>query len=144
MGRNNYINLCGNHTIQVFPESAFINLVSPRENTYTADSVDQDALILEVPESGSIRISMETEYLGSPDGIPLYRTKYGELKLLDCPFLIDEIFEKELTMIVSLPSLSLARQSGHPAARYMCSPYKVVRLASNTSTVLGCMGFTFQ
>jgi len=132
----NFINLTP-HDINVYDVSQFINLVNVKDNIWTADGVEGKSL-LTIPEIGiSARINTVTKQINSIDGIPMYSTQYGDIN--DLP---DDIRGSDI-LICSLPTVINANASGHPLAKQMCSPFQVVRLSTNTSTVLGCTGFTF-
>ena len=125
-----YINLTP-HEVSLYSESQFLGLEQVNPTTWIADGVEGDALDA-IPSEGCARISTSTQHI---QGV-LYRTTYGEATG------IPSEPGKDL-LIVSLPMQSMAKASGHPLASQMVSPYKVVRLRSNTSQVLGCMGFTY-
>ena len=122
------------HGVQVYNEDQFVGLEQVNPTTWVADSVEGNP-ILDLPSVGSLRISTATVDGDPIDGVPIVETTYGELVGLPTDY-IDQF------MIVSLPCQSMAKQSGHNLASKMLAPYKVVRLRSNTSQVLGCMGFT--
>lgn len=130
------INLCP-HKVDFYPEAAFQNLEQLNPTTWVADSVDESKLMQSFEASGTARISTKTVPANDVDGIPCVTTQYGELTGFP------EIHEGDV-YIVSLPTQSMAKASGHPLASVMASPYKVVRLRSNTSNILGCMGLSFQ
>jgi hypothetical protein len=124
------------HKISFFGESQFINLKSINPTAWVADGVDGDA-ITEYESAGVARISTSTLPINGVEGLPAVRTTYGELQGI--PDVSGDDF-----LVVSLPTLSAAHASGHPLADQMASPYKVVRLASDTSVVLGAIGLSFQ
>lgn len=127
-----------NHDIHVYPEVAFVNLEQTNLTTWVADSVDESKIIAHFRSSGNARIDTKTQEVESVQGIPSVKTIYGELVG------IPSIDPDEDVLIVSLPTQSMAKLANHPLAKAMASPFKVVRLRSNTSTVLGCMGLSFQ
>ena len=125
------------HSFQVYNESQFVGLEQTNPTTLIADSVEGTAL-LNLPSSGSIRIATST-VKGEPiDGIPTVKTQYGEAVGIPNNVTNDD------TLVVSLRTQSIAKAANHPLANQMATPYKVVRLRSNPSTVLGCMGLSFQ
>ena len=127
-----FINLTP-HPITVYKESQFVNLEQLNTTTWVADDVDGEP-VATFESNGSLRISTETKFLEMVGDIAIMETKYGSITG------VPENFDE--TMIVSLPTLSMAKQSQHPLADNMVSPYQVVRLREKTSTVLGCVGFT--
>ena len=130
------INLCP-HNFDVYNESQFTNLEQTNATTWVADNVEGKA-VLSIPSSGSIRIATTTVEGNPVQGIPTVVTQYGEAVGIPNNVTNDD------TLVVSLPAQSMAKAANHPLAAQMGSPYKVVRLRSNTSTVLGCMGLSFQ
>jgi hypothetical protein len=129
---------CTSHKITVFPAEAFSELEQINPTTWLADSVDESLAIASfAPGDKEARIATTTTDGEPIAGIPTVQTKYGELTGVPP-------IEEGNYLIVSLPTQSMGRTSGHPLASQMMSPHKVVRLRSNSSTVLGCMGFTFQ
>lgn len=129
------INLCP-HSFDVYKESQFTNLEQTNATTWVADGVKGEA-ILSVSSSGSIRIATTTVEGNPVQGIPTVKTVYGEA------IGIPDVNSDDV-LVVSLPAQSMAKAANHPLAAKMGSPYKVVRLRANTSTVLGCMGLSFQ
>lgn len=134
------INLTDHKVIRVFPESAFSGLEQKNATLFVADKVDESQLIVEYPKHGMIaRIGISVEEAGFVDGkVPLVKTTYGKLEG------VPSNIKPNDTLFVSLPTASMSRSAGHPLADQMVSPYKVVRLRSDTQVVLGCMGFTRQ
>ena len=133
------INLTGIHDVNVFPQEAFTCLEQVNETLWVADGVDQALELAVYPTAGmSARISTDVEAVKN-SCLPgeVVKTTYGELTG------IPEGIGPDDTLIVSLPTKTMAHSSGHPMAKQMVSPYKVVRLRSNTSQVLGCMGFSW-
>jgi hypothetical protein len=94
-------------------------------------------LIQEIPSTGNARISTSTVEGETIEGVATVKTVYGELTG------VPELGDRDY-LIVSLPTQSMAKSSGHPLASKMASPYKVVRDRANTSNVLGCLGLSFQ
>ena len=130
-------NLCP-HSFDLFKEDQFVNLQQLNPTTWVADGVDGVSIVT-LPSEGSIRIATSTVEIEPIDGnIPSVKTEYGDA--VDIP----DFIKPHDILIVSLPAQSMAKAANHPLAAQMGSPYKVVRLASNTSTVLGCMGLSFQ
>ena len=124
------------HSFDVFAEGQFIELEKMPNGTLVADSVSGPSIV-SLPSEGSIRMPTTTEYLGmGANDIPSYKTVYGEP--VGFP---DDLVEGDV-VITSLPVVSNMNVSGHPMAAFVASPYNVVRLRSNTSMVLGCMGYT--
>ena len=134
----NIINLTP-HSVDVVKECDFINLEKLNETTWVADGLVDGSWVASYPSKGVARISTSVENIEVP-GLPgtAVVTKYGEATG------IPEGIEENDVLIVSLPMQSMAVASSHPLAHQMAVPYKVVRLRGNTSTMLGCMGFTFQ
>ena len=128
------------HEVKIFPETAFSGLEQKNATLFVADSVDEKQLIVAYPKSGMIaRIAMDSEDAGLIEKVvPLVKTAYGNLEG------VPENIEDGDTLLVSLPTASMSKSSGHPLAAQMVSPYKVVRLRSDSQTALGCMGFTKQ
>jgi hypothetical protein len=131
----NYFNLTP-HPISVFNTSQFVNLQQVNAMTWWADGVDGDP-ILALDSVGNARISVSTKIIGSVDGVEFHATTYGDI--IGLP---DGIQPYDV-LIVSLPTVSNAKASGHPLAEQMVSPFGVIRLASDTSIILGCQGFTY-
>lgn len=129
-------NLCP-HSFDLYAEDQFVNLQQLNPTTWVADGVVGEPK-LSLPSVGSIRIATRTVEAEHVEGIPAVVTQYG-----DAVGIPEGVGETDI-LIVSLPAQSMAKAAGHPLAAQMGSPYKVVRLASNTSTVLGCMGLSFQ
>lgn len=125
------------HAINIYHQSAFVNLEQLNPTTWVADAVDEDKLILNVDSTGIARIAVVTTEGDEINGIPTVQTVYGELTG------IPELNDDDI-VVVSLPTQSAAKSCGHPLASRMATPYKVVRQRNNTSTVLGCMGLSFQ
>jgi hypothetical protein len=124
------------HSFDVFTKSQFINLEQTNPTTWIADGVEGNAIV-SVPSQGSVRMSTSTQELGvDSNGVPVYNTVYGELTGFPT-----ELEEGDV-VLVSLPVVSMMKASGHPLSAFVASPYNAVRLRSNTSTVLGCMGYT--
>ncbi len=123
------------HIINVFSEDQFVNLEQANPTTWVADGVVGQA-VAEYPSKGVARIAPITTDDDSIEGIPVVKTTYGEAVGIPEGIGPDDI------LIVSLPMQSMAKESGHPLAAQMVSPYKVVRSRQNGSLVLGCMGFT--
>lgn len=123
------------HSIDVYAEGNFVNLEQVNPTTWTAEGIKGEA-IASFPSVGSVRVQVKTVEADPLEGIPCVKSLYGEIEgVPDCTNLD--------TLIVSLPSIAMAKAAGMPIASQMVAPYKVVRLASNTSQVLGCMGFTY-
>ena len=130
-----FINLTP-HSIEVYREDAFINLTQVNPTTWNAEGLKEGVSpILSLPSMGNARITVSTIEATPIDGVPIVESTYGELTGIP-------EFGPSDTLIVSLPCLSLTKQSGNPLALRMVSPYKVVRSSTNGSLVLGCMGFT--
>lgn len=132
----NVVNLT-NNTVVVYPESAFQGLTQINATTWNAESVDATQKLAEYPSEGVALISVNTVERESINGIPCVQTVYGELTGIDVNTNAD-------VLIVSLATQSMARMSNHPLASRMVSPFRVIRCTSNTSLVLGCIGFSFQ
>lgn len=129
-------NLCP-HNFDLYEESQFEDLKQVNPTTWVADGVKGQAR-LSLLSAGQLRIKTSTIPNGDVEGVPTVKTQYGDLEGLP-----ENVTDKDV-LIVSLPAQSMAIASGHPLASRMASPYKVVRLASDTSKVLGCMGLSFQ
>ncbi|MGL5061362.1 MAG: hypothetical protein ACRC62_15420 [Microcoleus sp.] len=130
-----FINLTP-HSVEVYAEIAFINLEQVNPTTWVADSIEGTA-IMSIESSGSARISTSTVEAGVVDNVPMVATQYGEAMGIPADVAPGDL------LIVSLPMQSMMKASNHALAGQAVAPYKVVRLRSNTSTVLGCMGFTY-
>ena len=130
-----FINLTS-HSIQIFDKENFVNLVETKPGSLVADSVEGEP-ILSVASSGEARIAMKTELLPSMDGVQMFKTEYSDL------IGIPEGISEDDILIVSLATKSNTNASGHPLAKQMVSPYRVVRLTSNTSQILGAIGLTY-
>lgn len=137
MDNYTFVNLTP-HAIDVYSKDQFVNLEQSNPTTWIADSVTGAPTLL-LPQPQSIaRISVKTvDALISIPGVEMVETQYGEITGLPAEYTETTLF------VVSLPTQSNAKAAGHPLANQMVAPYKVVRLRSNTSTILGCMGFTF-
>jgi len=127
------------HSVDIFEESAFVNLNSINATTLVADGVVEENLILKLSSIGNLRIKTATLTVDMGLEFPTVKTEYGELEGLPP---ID--FKEEDILIVSLPTQSMCRAAQHPLSFQMATPYRVVRLKTNTSHVLGCMGLSFQ
>jgi hypothetical protein len=135
------------HAINVYSEDAFVNLSQidlntnkPNPTAWYADGiVDGATAIADFPSVGNARIAVTTHPNGSVGGIPTVKTGYGDITGMP-----EVNFKPDDVLLVSLPLQGNAIAAKHPLASQMATPYKVVRLRSNTSTVLGCMGFSFQ
>jgi hypothetical protein len=134
-----FINLTP-HSVQVYDLYQFKGLKEINPTTLVADGVEGDP-ILDLPSEGVARISCDTERDGSHDGIPMFKTEYGELTGITPEHCLASLSE-DVRFIVSLPTKGMAQQAGHPLASRMVSPFRVVRSSQNGSIVLGCMGFT--
>lgn len=130
-----FINLTP-HAVQVFAKTQFVGLEQVNPTTWVADGVEGKA-IAEFASEGILRISTNTVEAADIEGIPMAATEYGEL------IGVPEGVSESDRLIVSLPAKSMAVAAGHPLAKQMVSPYKVVRSKENGSLVLGCMGFTY-
>jgi ABC-type uncharacterized transport system YnjBCD substrate-binding protein len=123
------------HSVQVFSAEQFVNLEQVNPTTWVADSVEGEPLA-NYESQGVARISTSTApKLNDSLAGQVVETVYGEITGL-------EMAQPGDTLIVSLPTKSMATAAGLVAAKYMVSPYKVVRSRANGSVVLGCMGFT--
>lgn len=128
------------HTISIYEHTQFVNLEKVNATTWVADRVEGEPLF-STPSVGSLRIASTVEIVNIVNlgfKFDTVKTRYGELTGLDICLSSEDI------LIVSLPTQSMALASGHPLASQMASPYKVVRQKECTSTVLGCMGLSFQ
>lgn len=118
------------HSFDVYAQDQFVNLELVK-GSYIADGVEGDP-IFSAESEGSIRMPMTKEFLGNDTlGVPVYKTVYGEPDGFPTDLVEGDI------VITSLPVLSNMNASGHPMASFVASPSDVVRLRSNTSTVLG-------
>jgi hypothetical protein len=125
------------HSFDVYKKEQFVNLEQTNPTTWIADGVEGDSIV-SVPSQGSVRMSTSTQELGvDADGVPVYNTVYGELT----GFPIEDLKEGDV-VLVSLPVVSMMKASNHTLSAFVASPYNAVRLRSNTSQVLGCMGYT--
>lgn len=126
------------HSVQVYKPEQFIELEQVKPTTWLADGVEWSPL-RDYPSSGyEARIAVSEKVTQEVDGVPCVETTYGEVTGLP------QDLDPEATLLVSLPTASMAKSAGHPLASRMVSPKGVVRLRSDTSVILGCMGFTRQ
>ncbi|MEM9263930.1 MAG: hypothetical protein AAGA46_00225 [Cyanobacteria bacterium P01_F01_bin.13] len=123
------------HPVHVYNEEDFEGLVQKSPTTWVAEQVSGQAI--EYKSEGVARISTDTERVESSLPGETVKTTYGDANGIPQDLSGDEV------LIVSLPMQSMAKQAGLASASQMVAPYKVVRLASDTSKVLGCMGFTY-
>jgi hypothetical protein len=123
------------HSFDVYAQAQFVGFEQVNPTTFIADSVGGDP-ILSLPSEGSVRIATSTESLGIVNGVPAFKTVYGEASGFPTDLNDGDV------VIVSLPVVSSLNASGSPLAKYAASPYKAVRLRSNTSQVLGALGYT--
>lgn len=142
------INLCP-HVITLFTEEQFLGLSQEKPTLWLADGV-VGCPLAEFQSQGSARISVTTEAAGTTadNGLPLYlhreveipifQTVYGELILPPEINITDDDI-----LVVSLPTASMARQSGHPLSKQMVTPYQVVRLRTDTNIIIGATGFSY-
>lgn len=124
------------HSVEVYAENQFVNLEQVNPTTWVADKVEGEPLA-SYPSQGVARISTSTNVVMN-DALAgeIVEAAYGQITGL-------ESVQPGDTMIVSLPTKSMAVAAGLVGAKYMVSPYKVVRSRQNGSLVLGCMGFTY-
>ena len=124
------------HSFDVYAKEQFVNLEQTNPTTWIADGVE-GLPIVSVSSQGSVRMSTSTQQLGvDSDGVPVYNTVYGEASGFPT-----DLNEGDV-VLVSLPVVSMMKASGHPLQTFVASPYNAVRLRSNTSQVLGAMGYT--
>jgi hypothetical protein len=124
------------HSVQVYSADQFVNLEQVNPTTWVADSVEGEP-VASYESQGVARISTSVEpKVNDALAGQVVETVYGEITGL-------EAAQPGDTLIVSLPTKSMATAAGLVAAKYMVSPYKVVRSSENGSLVLGCMGFTY-
>lgn len=124
------------HSFDVYAKDQFVNLEQTNPTTWIADGVEGDAIV-SVPSQGSVRMATSTEELGvDSQGVTAYNTVYGEASGFPT-----DVVEGDI-VVVSLPVVSMMKASGHPLSSFVASPYNAVRFRGNTSTVLGCMGYT--
>ena len=124
------------HSFDVYKKEQFVNLEQTNPSTWIADGVTGESII-SLPSQGSVRMSTSTQELGvDANNVPAYNTVYGEASGFPT-----DVVEGDI-VIVSLPVVSMMKASNHSLAAFVASPYNAVRLRSNTSTVLGAMGYT--
>jgi hypothetical protein len=124
------------HSFDVYNKEQFVNLEQTNPTTWIADGVEGEP-IFSIPSKGSVRMSTSTQELGvDNDGVPVYNTVYGEASGFPTDLKEGDV------VLVSLPVVSMMKASGHPLSAFVASPYNAVRLRSNTSQVLGAMGYT--
>ena len=123
------------HSVEFYNQIQFENLEQRNATTWVADSVT-GCPVAEFASVGELRIATATTEAEPTEGIPTVETVYGEVTGIPSTVSDDDV------LIVSLPAMSMARAANHPLAQQMVCPYQVVRLRSNTSTVLGAMGLT--
>ena len=123
-------------SFDVSTKEQFVNLAQINPTTWIADGTEGDSII-SVPSQGSVRMFTSTQELGvDSDGVPVYNTVYGEASGFPT-----ELNEGDV-VLVSLPVVSMMKASNHPLSSFVASPYNAVRLRSNTSQVIGAMGYT--
>jgi hypothetical protein len=124
------------HSFDVYAKEQFLNLEQTNPTTWIADGVEGDAIV-SVPSQGSVRMSTSTQELGVDEqGVPVYNTVYGEASGFPTDLVEGDV------VLVSLPVVSMMKASNHPLSTFVASPYNAVRLRSNTSQVIGAMGYT--
>ena len=123
------------HAVHFYSESRFGGLEQLNPTTFVADSVEGEPIV-QVESEGVLRVATSTVDAGSVGNIPMVETAYGDITG------VPEDVEPSDILVVSLPALSMAKQSGHPLASQMACPYRVVRQRGNTSAVLGAMGLS--
>lgn len=124
------------HSFEVYAKEQFVNLEQVNPTTWIADSTEGFPIV-SLPSLGSIRMSTSTESLGlGAFGVPAYNTVYGEASGFPT-----DLNEGDV-VLVSLPVVSMMKASNHPLSAFVASPYNAVRLRSNTSQVIGAMGYT--
>jgi hypothetical protein len=123
------------HAIEVYTEASFEGLEKVNPTTWVADSVSGEAIV-SLSSLGMIRVAVSTTQSQAVNGVPTVETTYGELEGLP-----ESIGDGDY-LVVSLPTQSAAKSLNHPLASRMLCPYQVVRSRANSSTVLGCMGFS--
>lgn len=124
------------HSIDIFPRADFVNLEEGK--VFLADGVFPDAKGHSFPSNGIARVT--TAVFAVEDGrfpFPMFSTKWGELEGLP------ESVDDEDLLIVSPIFQSAAFKKAHPWADQMVCPHGAVRLRSNTSQILGCLGLTY-
>jgi hypothetical protein len=123
------------HDVNVYNQGQFIGLEQTNPTTWVADGVEGAPIAL-YPSNGVARIATKTVPfdLGMPG--ECVETSYGDANGIPDEATAADVF------IVSLPMQSMSHAAGHPLASNMVAPYKVVRLRTDGSKVLGCMGFT--
>ena len=124
------------HSFDVYNKEQFVNLEQTNPTTWIADGVEGEPIV-SVPSQGSVRMATSTQELGvDNDNVPVYNTVYGEASGFPTDLKEGDV------VLVSLPVVSMMKASNHPLSAFVASPYNAVRLRSNTSQVLGAMGYT--
>jgi hypothetical protein len=123
------------HSVNVYREEQFRNLKQLNPTTWVADGVE--GYSVEYPSDGVARIDTDPKPVSSVLPGETVETIYGKATG------IPEGLQGDEVLIVSLPMQAMAQQAGLDSAGQMVAPYKVVRLSTNKSQVLGCMGFTY-
>lgn len=124
------------HSVDVYSQKQFQGLEQSNPTTWLADGVEGEP-IAQYESSGVARISTSTQAIDSCLPGEVVSTSYGNASG------IPDGLDGTEALIVSLPMQSMAKQAGLNEADQMVAPYKVVRLKSKPSQVIGCMGFTY-
>jgi hypothetical protein len=126
------------HTITIYTPNQFTNLEWDGKTCYYADGVEGYP-VLSLPSEGTARIYQQTTLSNfDKDGVPLWITYYGDLEFPD-----NFVWGDDEILVVSLFTKMNAHASEHPTAKYMATPFGVVRSRENGSLVLGFQGLTY-
>jgi hypothetical protein len=105
----------------------FINLTPHTINVYRGDDV-----ILSIPSSGYCRVATTQESVGELDGIPVVKTRYGEVEGLPPP-------KKGTTYIVSAMALQVVGHCWNDVVAPNTSPESAVR--NDKGEIIGVRSF---
>lgn len=132
------INLCP-YDISFYPEDAFQNLQKNNSLAWVADGVDESKLLRKIESSGVGRIFVKLDPIEREDfdGVPAVVMNYAPPKGFPPEMNEGDVY------IVSHQTLSAAKASNSPLARFMATAYGVVKLRGSAGKVLGCMGLAF-
>ena len=130
------------HVINLIKKEDLVGLTQVNATTWVAEGfVEGGAPYLTIESEGEIRIDVTTVTREAVRvvnyNIPAVNTKYGAISGL--PFLV----APEDLLIVSLPTQTNAAAAGLDIVDKLVTPFKVVRMKSNTSVILGALGVSF-
>lgn len=135
------------HSVVIYPEAAFNNL-RHEGRTLVADGVGYDSSDPPIAEYHPIENLQPIRISSDAIAAEEIHLEGGSFKIyeIDRTAPIKGLTEADLAgeflLIVSERTKMQAIAIGHPIAQRMIYPYNVVRLSSDTTKVLGCMGFS--